>query len=101
MHRIEHSVSPKTGPQRGRLKFPGDFGVVRTTELPKFLHRVVLPHLQRHSRPCGQLIDHFFLFWQELIGLVELLRGGVVEPDHLHGADFKAIAQNRIYYLSD
>lgn len=25
----------------------------------------------------------------------------MVEPDHLHGADFKAIAQNRIHDLSD
>ena len=101
MHSIEHSVSPKAGPDSIRFQFSGDFRVIWPTELPKFIDCVVLAHLEGDCWSRGQLIDQFFLFWEELIGLIELLGGGVVKPDHLHGADFEPTAQNGIDYLSD
>lgn len=98
---IEHSICSKPRSDCGWLKLSGDFGVVGPTKLSKLFNRVILAYFESHCWSWGQLINHLLLFWQKFIRLVEFLGSSVIEPNHLHGADFEAVAEDEIDDLSD
>lgn len=53
-----------------------------------------MPDLESHTGPSHHTLDHLHILGEELVDFEELAGGLLVEPEHLHGADFEARSED-------
>lgn len=101
MHCIPYSVVAKASSDGIRTNLLSYSRIERTTNLSKWLHRIVMSDFQGHHWSRQHVLYYFHVFWKEFIHFEELLGGLFVQPEHLHCTYFKSCSQNVIHNFSD
>lgn len=101
MEPVANPVITETGTEALLTQILGNFGIHRAAQFTESFHSVFLSNFHHNARAGSHVLSDRNVFRKNTtVNLKEFLSSGLVQVEHLHSRDFKALFKDSINSLS-